>query len=168
MGFAKFYFLAFIIGPLIFYIAYRLQRDAFESSEKSVERLKKFKAKINKPPPQYPDSDDIERTARSYQSFIWETLQKIRTPDDIDSKQHFKIALDISKIQISEQLKKEHGYEMIIALQWDFEITHIDEESFNVILKFNDEPETFTIPYEYIMSFSDPSADFEIKNPDYF
>lgn len=64
------------------------------------------------------------------------------------------------KVQIPTWLKKKYPDEMTIILQYEFYDLCISKYDFSVKLSFNGILTELNIPYESIISFADPSANF--------
>ena len=64
------------------------------------------------------------------------------------------------KVQIPTWLKKKYPDEMTIILQYEFYDLCIGKNDFSVKLSFNGILTELNIPYESIISFADPSANF--------
>ena len=52
---------------------------------------------------------------------------------------------------------------MTIVIQNWFENLHVDDKSFSIVLNFKNTPEKLTIPFESVLSFSDPSVNFSLQ-----
>jgi hypothetical protein len=52
---------------------------------------------------------------------------------------------------------------MTIVIQNWFENLHVDDKGFSIVLNFKNKPEKLSIPFESIISFSDPSVNFSLQ-----
>ena len=78
---------------------------------------------------------------------------------------HFYISFitNFPGVKISECMMKDYPNEMTIVIQNWFENLHVDDKSFSIVLNFKNKPEKLNIPFESIISFSDPSVNFSLQ-----
>ena len=78
---------------------------------------------------------------------------------------HFYISFitNFPGVKIAEWMMKDYPNEMTIVIQNWFENLHVDDKSFSIILNFKNKPEKLNIPFESIISFSDPSVNFSLQ-----
>ena len=78
---------------------------------------------------------------------------------------HFYISFitNLPDVKIAEWMMKDYPNEMTIVIQNWFENLHVDDKFFSIILNFKNKPEKLTIPFESIISFSDPSVNFSLQ-----
>ena len=78
---------------------------------------------------------------------------------------HFFISFETNfpGVKIAEWMMQDYPEEMTIVIQNWFENLHVDDKSFSIVLNFKNKPEQMTIPFESILSFSDPSVNFTLK-----
>ena len=78
---------------------------------------------------------------------------------------HFYISFitNFPGVKISEWIMKDYPNEMTIVIQNWFENLHVDDKGFNIVLNFKNKPEKLNIPFESIISFSDPSVNFSLQ-----
>ena len=78
---------------------------------------------------------------------------------------HFYISFitNFPGVKIAEWMMKDYPNEMTIVIQNWFENLHVDDKSFSIVLNFKNKPEKLTIPFESILSFSDPSVNFSLQ-----
>ena len=78
---------------------------------------------------------------------------------------HFYISFitNFPGVKISEWMMKDYPNEMTIVIQNWFENLHVDDKSFSIVLNFKNKPEKLNIPFESIISFSDPSVNFSLQ-----
>ena len=78
---------------------------------------------------------------------------------------HFYISFitNFPGVKIAEWMIKDYPNEMTIVIQNWFENLHVDDKSFSIVLNFKNKPEKLNIPFESIISFSDPSVNFSLQ-----
>ena len=78
---------------------------------------------------------------------------------------HFYISFitNFPGVKISEWMMKDYPNEMTIVIQNWFENLHVDDKGFSIVLNFKNKPEKLNIPFESIISFSDPSVNFSLQ-----
>ena len=78
---------------------------------------------------------------------------------------HFYISFITNSpgVKIAEWMMKDYPNEMTIVIQNWFENLHVDDKSFSIVLNFKNKPEKLNIPFESIISFSDPSVNFSLQ-----
>ena len=78
---------------------------------------------------------------------------------------HFYISFitNFPGVKIAEWMMQDYPNEMTIVIQNWFENLHVDDKSFSIVLNFKNKPEKLNIPFESIISFSDPSVNFSLK-----
>ena len=88
----------------------------------------------------------------------------------IPGDHHFYISFDSTYkgIKVPDELKSSEDNEIKIILQHQFWNLKIDEIKFSVTLSFNGQKKDIIVPFNSIVSFSDPSVGFSLqfkKNP---
>ncbi len=68
-----------------------------------------------------------------------------------------------SKIKIPKWLKEKYPNEMTIIIQFEYWDFKINLKSFNIGLSFNEINTNLEIPFESVISFADPYANFGLK-----
>ena len=78
---------------------------------------------------------------------------------------HFYISFITNSpdVKIAEWMMKDYPNEMTIVIQNWFENLHVDDKGFSIVLNFKNKPEKLTIPFESVLSFSDPSVNFSLQ-----
>ncbi len=78
---------------------------------------------------------------------------------------HFYIAFitNFPGVKIAEWMMKEYPNEMTIVIQNWFKDLYVDDKDFGVTLNFKNKTEKMIIPFESILSFSDPSVNFSLQ-----
>ena len=83
----------------------------------------------------------------------------------LPGKHHFFISFvtNFPGVQIAEWMIKDYPNDMTIVIQNWFEDLQVDEQYFSVVLNFKNKPEKMKIPFDSIISFSDPSVNFSLQ-----
>ncbi len=78
---------------------------------------------------------------------------------------HFYISFitNFPGVKIAEWMMQDYPNEMTIVIQNWFENLHVDDKGFSIVLNFKNKPEKLTIPFESVLSFSDPSVNFSLQ-----
>ena len=78
---------------------------------------------------------------------------------------HFYISFDSTHkgIKVPNELKSDEDNEIKIILQHQFWNLKIDDIKFSVTLSFNGQKKDITVPFNSIVSFSDPSVGFILQ-----
>ena len=80
----------------------------------------------------------------------------------LPGEHHFKItfATMASGVQLSERMRAQYPQTMTIILQHQFWDLAVRDEAFDVGLSFGGIPERLTVPFEAVIAFFDPTAQF--------
>jgi len=70
---------------------------------------------------------------------------------------------DVKKVVIPDWLKAKHPKEMTIIIQYEYWNFKVKNDSFNIGLSFNDIKGDITVPFDAVISFADPYANFGLK-----
>lgn len=102
----------------------------------------------------------IENAMRGALYVILKRVEK----EGLSGKHYFVISFSTAHkgVVISDKVKQQNPDKISIVLQYQFDNLVVDEEYFQVNLSFNGVAETVRIPFKAILSFSDPSVNFEI------
>ena len=75
---------------------------------------------------------------------------------------HLYVTFDTSniKVKIPKWLKEKHPKEMTIVIQYEYWNFIIKKNLFNIGLSFNNIKTDLTIPFDSVISFADPHANF--------
>jgi len=65
-------------------------------------------------------------------------------------------------VKIADYLRERYPAEMTIVLQHQFDDLAVDDDSFEVTLRFNNRPERLVVPLRAITVFADPSVNFAL------
>lgn len=108
----------------------------------------------------------------SYDTWIEDALRSVirktlgyAAENGLPGDHHFYITYrtDADGIEIPGYLKTEHPEEMTIVLQHQYEELVVNEDAVWVTLRFNGKPERLRIPFDAVVSFSDPSVNFGLQ-----
>ena len=70
---------------------------------------------------------------------------------------------DVKKVVIPDWLKAKHPKEMTIIIQYDYWNFKVKNNSFNIGLSFNNIKADIAVPFDAVISFADPYANFGLK-----
>ena len=109
----------------------------------------------------------IDYAAR-YQAAVMEMIKDLL--DEVAEEglpgEHFfyiTFATDAEGVELSANLREHYSDQMTIVLQNQFWGLMVDEDGFSVTLRFGGAPETLRVPWNALVSFADPSAEFGIE-----
>ena len=85
--------------------------------------------------------------------------------NDLQEGHHLYITFqtDVKKVVIPDWLKAKHPKEMTIIIQYEYWNFKVKNDSFNIGLSFNDIKVDITVPFDAVISFADPYANFGLK-----
>ena len=85
--------------------------------------------------------------------------------NDLQEGHHLYITFqtDVKKVVIPDWLKAKHPKEMTIIIQYEYWNFKVKNDSFNIGLSFNDINGDITVPFNAVISFADPYANFGLK-----
>lgn len=83
----------------------------------------------------------------------------------LPGEHHFYISflIDAEGVEVPEHLKAKYDGEMTIVLQHQFFGLTVADDTFSVILSFNNVKERLNIPFAAITTFADPSVNFALQ-----
>src|ERR1700731_4116629 len=95
---------------------------------------------------------------------VRETLISV-AKNGLPGEHHFYITFltHFPGVEIPDYLRKQYPEEMTIVLQYQFFGLKVNEDSFGVMLSFNNVKERLHIPLEAITTFADPSVNFALQ-----
>ncbi|MCQ8184688.1 SspB family protein [Parvularcula maris] len=104
-------------------------------------------------------------TQNAMRGVVREVLGITRELGALPGEHHFYIEFDTNMpgVGIADSLKSQYPDRMTIVLQHQFEGLEVEEEHFQVVLKFKGVPEMLTIPFAAVTQFADPSASFVLQ-----
>ena len=85
--------------------------------------------------------------------------------DGLPGDHHFYISFhtDDPDVEMSDRLRQAYPEEMTIVLQNQFWDLEVDDDAFEVKLRFAGEPQRLRIPWRALRSFIDPAAEFGLR-----
>ena len=108
---------------------------------------------------------NYERLIKDSLKIAIKELLKSVSKKGLPGKHHFFISF-ITKfpgVEIAEWMIKEYPKDMTIVIQNWFEDLEVDDQYFSIVLNFKNKPEKMKIPFDSIISFSDPSVNFSLQ-----
>ena len=93
-----------------------------------------------------------------------DVLKDIET-NGLQENHHLYITFDpsIKKISLPKWLKEKHPREMTIVIQYEYWDFRVNKNSFNITLSFNSIKTDLEIPFNSVLSFADPYANFGLR-----
>ncbi len=82
---------------------------------------------------------------------------------------HFYITFQTARddVILSDRLKTAYPDNMTIVLQHEYSDLNVSNDAFSVVLSFSNVPEKISVPFNAIMRFADPYAQFALSfNPE--
>lgn len=78
---------------------------------------------------------------------------------------HFYISFATAHpgVDIPDWLRARHPKEMMIVLQYEFSELAVTKDRFSVLLSFDNQPVTLVVPFDAVLQFADPSAEFGLR-----
>ena len=75
---------------------------------------------------------------------------------------HPNLIIQDSAGNIDEEILRKYDHDMTIVLQNFFQDLKVEEDYFSVVLTFNALPKTLIVPFDAILTFHDPFANFAV------
>ena len=102
---------------------------------------------------------------RKNMSNVLRDVLKIIEINGLEEDHHLYITFktDYNKVIIPNWLKEKHPKEMTIVIQYEYWNFKVKKKSFNICLSFNDIKADITVPFDSVISFADPYANFGLK-----
>lgn len=116
--------------------------------------------------------DKIVKKNIDYDQIVEETLRlvvkkslELVNEEGLPGDHHFYISFDSTYkgVKVPSELKAGDDNEIKIILQHQFWDLTIDDYKFSVILSFNGKKKNISVPFNSIVSFSDPSVGFSLQ-----
>ena len=116
--------------------------------------------------------DIIDNTSIDYDRIVEDTLRLVVKKSlelvyekGLPGDHHFYISFDSTYkgVKVPSELKAGEDNEIKIILQHQFWDLTIDDYKFSVILSFNGKKKNISVPFNSIVSFSDPSVGFSLQ-----
>jgi hypothetical protein len=104
-------------------------------------------------------------TQNAMRGVVRDVLAITKELGDLPGEHHFYIEFDttLDGVQIADRLRAQYPERMTIVLQHQFEGLEVDEDHFEVVLKFKGTPEKLFVPFSAVTQFADPSASFVLQ-----
>ena len=116
--------------------------------------------------------DNIDKKNIDYDLIVESTLRlvvkkslELVNQDGLPGDHHFYISFDSTHkgVKVPSELKASEDNEIKIILQHQFWDLTIDDQKFSVVLSFNGKKKNISVPFNSIVSFSDPSVGFSLQ-----
>ena len=116
--------------------------------------------------------DKIDNTSIDYDQIVEDTLKlvvkkslELVNEKGLPGNHHFYISFDSTHngVKVPSELKVGEDNEIKIILQHQFWDLIIDDHKFSVVLSFNGKKKKISVPFNSIISFSDPSVGFSLQ-----
>lgn len=104
-------------------------------------------------------------TQNAMRGVVREVLTITRDLGTLPGEHHFYIEFDTlaSGVDIADRLRTQYPDRMTIVLQHQFDDLIVEEERFEVTLKFKGISERLVVPFDAITQFADPSSNFALQ-----
>ena len=101
---------------------------------------------------------------RALRSVVHEALA-VAVEDGLPGQHHFYISFDTSHpgVDVPDWLKAQYPEELTIVLQHEFWDLAVTSDRFSVGLSFSERPVKLTVPFDAVLTFVDPHAEFGLK-----
>lgn len=92
-------------------------------------------------------------------------LQRAASPRGLPGAHHFYITFKTTSpgVEVPSDLVSKYPDEMTIVLQHQYWDLSVEQDSFDVTLKFGGEPQQLHVPYTAVSRFYDPSVQFLLQ-----
>ena len=116
--------------------------------------------------------DNVDMKSIDYDRIVDDTLRlvvkkslELVNANGLPGDHHFYISFDSTYkgVKVPSELKAGEDNEIKIILQHQFWDLTIDDHKFSVILSFNGKKKNISVPFNSIVSFSDPSVGFILQ-----
>ena len=116
--------------------------------------------------------DKIDKKNIDYDLIVESTLRlvvkkslELVNQEGLPGDHHFYISFDSTHkgVKVPSELKAGEDNEIKIILQHQFWDLTIDDQKFSVVLSFNGKKKNISVPFNSIISFSDPSVGFSLQ-----
>ena len=116
--------------------------------------------------------DKIDKKSIDYDQIVEDSLRlvvkkslELVNEEGLPSDHHFYISFDSThnEVKVPSELKVGEDNEIKIILQHQFWDLNIDDHKFSVVLSFNGKKKNISVPFNSIISFSDPSVGFSLQ-----
>ena len=119
----------------------------------------------------------MNKKSIDYDSIVEDTLRlvvkkslELVNEKGLPGEHHFYISFDSTQkgVKVPSELKSGEDNEIKIILQHQFWDLTIDDHKFSVVLSFNGKKKSISVPFNSIISFSDPSVGFSLQFKKHF
>ena len=116
--------------------------------------------------------DNVDMKSIDYDRIVDDTLRlvvkkslELVNANGLPGDHHFYISFDSTYkgVKVPSELKAGEDNEIKIILQHQFWDLTINDNKFSVVLSFNGKKKNISIPFNSIISFSDPSVGFSLQ-----
>ena len=116
--------------------------------------------------------DKIGKKCIDYDRIVEDTLRlvvkkslELVNEEGLPGDHHFYISFDSTYkgVKVPSELKASEDNEIKIILQHQFWDLTINDQKFSVVLSFNGKKKNISVPFNSIVSFSDPSVGFSLQ-----
>ena len=89
----------------------------------------------------------------------------VAAEDGLPGQHHFYISFDVTHpgVDVPDWLKAQHSEELTIVLQHEYWDLAVAADRFTVGLSFSERPVKLTVPFDAVLTFVDPHAEFGLK-----
>ena len=108
---------------------------------------------------------DYDRIVEDTLRLVVKKSLELINEEGLPGDHHFYISFDSTYkgVKVPSELKASEDNEIKIILQHQFWDLTIDNQKFSVVLSFNGKKKTISVPFNSIISFSDPSVGFSLQ-----
>ena len=108
---------------------------------------------------------DYDRIVEDTLRLVVKKSLELVNEEGLPGDHHFYISFDSTYkgVKVPSELKASEDNEIKIILQHQFWDLTIDNQKFSVVLSFNGKKKTISVPFNSIISFSDPSVGFSLQ-----
>ncbi|MDF2233053.1 ClpXP protease specificity-enhancing factor SspB [Albimonas sp. CAU 1670] len=101
---------------------------------------------------------------RALRSVVHEALA-VAVEEGLPGEHHFYISFDTTHpgVDLPDWLKAQYPEELTIVLQHEFWDLAVTSDRFSVGLSFSERPVKLTVPFDAVLTFVDPHAEFGLK-----
>lgn len=101
---------------------------------------------------------------RAMQGLVAEALTVV-AEHGLPGDHHFYISFTPSHpgVDMPDWLRARYPTEMTIVLQFEFSDLAVTKDRFSVVLSFDNQPVTLVVPFDSVLQFADPSAEFGLR-----
>ena len=111
------------------------------------------------------DPLDYPQLVRSALKGVMRRALALTAESGLPGDHHFYISFRTGDpgVRLAPRLRKQFSDEMTIVLQHRFHGLEVDGSGFAVSLSFGGAPERVAVPFDAVIAFADPAADFALR-----